>query len=92
VKLPQENATIGLLLCKEKKDAVVELTLPKDANIHAREYQLYLPSKELLKAKLLEWTRKPEGIVTSLRWRSFWWIWWWRPPNSTSWMNRRFSE
>jgi hypothetical protein len=52
------NPTIGLLLCKEKKDAVVQLTLPKDANIHAKEYQLYLPSKELLKAKLLEWTRE----------------------------------
>ncbi len=56
-----ENATIGLLLCKEKKDAVVKLTLPKDANIHAKEYQLYLPSKELLKAKLLEWTRVEEA-------------------------------
>ncbi|HOC25074.1 MAG TPA: DUF1016 N-terminal domain-containing protein, partial [bacterium] len=31
------------------------------ANIHAREYQLYLPSKELLKQKLLEWTRAEEG-------------------------------
>lgn len=58
VKLPDENSTIGLLLCKEKKDAVVKLTLPKDANIHAKEYQLYLPSKELLKAKLIEWTRE----------------------------------
>lgn len=58
VKLPEENPTIGLLLCKEKKDAVVKLTLPKDANIHAREYELYLPSKELLKAKLIEWTRQ----------------------------------
>jgi predicted nuclease of restriction endonuclease-like (RecB) superfamily len=56
VKLPEENPTIGLLLCKEKKDAVVELTLPRDANIHAREYKLYLPSKALLKEKLLEWT------------------------------------
>ena len=61
VKLPEENPTIGLLLCKEKKDAVVKLTLPKDANIHAKEYQLYLPSKELLKAKLLEWTREEEA-------------------------------
>jgi predicted nuclease of restriction endonuclease-like (RecB) superfamily len=61
VKLPEENPTVGLLLCKEKKDAVVKLTLPKDANIHAREYQLYLPSKELLKAKLLEWTREQES-------------------------------
>jgi len=57
VKLPEENPTIGILLCKRKKDAIVELTLPKDANIHAKEYQLYLPSKELLKAKLLEWAK-----------------------------------
>ena len=60
-KLPEENATIGLLLCREKNDAVVELTLPKDANIHAKEYQLYLPAKELLKAKLLEWLRAEEA-------------------------------
>jgi predicted nuclease of restriction endonuclease-like (RecB) superfamily/transcriptional regulator with XRE-family HTH domain len=57
VKLPGENPTIGLLLCKEKKDAVVRLTLPADANIHAKEYQLYLPSKELLRQKLLDWAR-----------------------------------
>ena len=55
VKLPDENLTIGLLLCKSKKDAIVELTLPKDANIHAREYRLYLPSKALLRKKLIEW-------------------------------------
>jgi hypothetical protein len=34
----------------------VELTLPPDANIHAKEYQLYLLSKELLRQKLLDWT------------------------------------
>jgi hypothetical protein len=61
VKVPEENPTIGLLLCREKNDAVIELTLPKDANIHAKEYQLYLPSKELLKAKLLEWVRVEES-------------------------------
>jgi len=27
----------------------------KDANIHAREYQLYLPSKAELRRKLVEW-------------------------------------
>jgi len=61
VKLPEENPTVGLLLCKSKKDAVVELTLPKDTNIHAREYQLYLPSKELLRRKLIEWSREAEA-------------------------------
>ena len=56
VKTPGENPTIGILLCQQKKDAIVELTLPPDANIHAKEYQLYLPSKELLRQKLLDWT------------------------------------
>jgi predicted nuclease of restriction endonuclease-like (RecB) superfamily len=56
VKLPEENPTIGLLLCKSARKTVVELTLPRDANIHAKEYQLYLPSKELLKQKLNEWS------------------------------------
>ena len=61
VRLAEESPTIGILLCQQKKQTIVELTLPKDANIHAREYGLYLPSKELLKAKLLEWTREAEN-------------------------------
>ena len=61
VKLPEENPTIGLLICRQKNEAVVKLTLPQDANIHAREYQLYLPSKDILEAKLLEWTREVEA-------------------------------
>ena len=63
VKTPDENPTIGILLCKRKKDAIVELTLPADANIHAREYQLYLPSKEVLRQKLLDWVREQETGV-----------------------------
>jgi predicted nuclease of restriction endonuclease-like (RecB) superfamily len=55
VKTEAENATIGIVLCKQKKTALVEITLPKDANIHAQEYQLYLPGKEELQQKLQEW-------------------------------------
>ena len=55
VKTAAENATIGIVLCKRKHEALVEITLPKDANIHARQYQLYLPSKEELQQKLQEW-------------------------------------
>jgi hypothetical protein len=55
VKTKDENATIGIILCKKKNKAMVEITLPKDANIHAKEYQLYLPSKEELRRKLVEW-------------------------------------
>ena len=53
-KLPDENKTIGILLCKEKNDAIVEMTLPKDNNqIFASKYETILPSKEELK-KLIE--------------------------------------
>lgn len=55
VRLPYENPTIGILVCQEKNDALVELTLPKDANIYAAEYSLYLPNKALLQRKLKEW-------------------------------------
>ena len=49
-----ELPTIGILLCHRKHDALVELTLPKDSNIFASKYQLYLPSKEELKRQLEE--------------------------------------
>lgn len=54
--LPEdENPTVGILLCKDKNDAMVELTLPKDANIYAAKYELYLPDKKLLQKKLEQW-------------------------------------
>ena len=55
VKEDFEKPTIGILLCEEKSDALVELTLPKDANIYASQYSLYLPEKDLLQRKLKEW-------------------------------------
>jgi len=55
VKTAEENPTVGILLCRQRNKALVEITLPKDANIHAREYQLYLPSKDELQGKLMEW-------------------------------------
>lgn len=55
VKTPEEQATIGIILCKQKRDALVELTLPPDAQIHASEYKLYLPSKDDLRQRLMEW-------------------------------------
>jgi predicted nuclease of restriction endonuclease-like (RecB) superfamily len=58
--LPHEKPTIGMLLCKEKNDGVVELTLPEDSNIYATEYSLYLPDKALLQSKLAEWIEEFE--------------------------------
>ena len=55
VKQEHEKPTIGLVLCKYKKDTLIELTLPKDANIYASEYSLYIPEKKVLQDKLNEW-------------------------------------
>lgn len=55
VKEEFEKPTIGILLCERKNDALVELTLPKDANIYAQQYALCLPDKALLQQKLSEW-------------------------------------
>ena len=55
VKMDFEKPTIGILLCERKNDALVELTLPKDANIYAQQYALCLPDKALLQQKLREW-------------------------------------
>jgi len=60
VKQNDEHPTVGIILCKKKHDALVEITLPEGANIHASEYQLYLPSKEELKQKLMDWTAETE--------------------------------
>lgn len=60
VKQDFEKPTVGILLCKEKNEALVELTLPKDANIYAAAYQLYLPDKALLQAKVREWIKEFE--------------------------------
>ena len=58
-----EKPTIGILLCKEKNDALVQLTLPEDANIYAAEYSLYLPDKALLQSKLKQWIEEFEEPI-----------------------------
>ncbi len=55
VKLADENPTIGILLCKDKHNAVVEMTLPEDnTQIFASKYETVLPSKEALQMLLEE--------------------------------------
>ena len=55
IKQDFEKPTIGILLCEEKNDALVQLTLPENTNIYATEYSLYLPDKRLLQNKLKQW-------------------------------------
>jgi predicted nuclease of restriction endonuclease-like (RecB) superfamily len=52
VKLDNEYPTVGIILCHYKNQSVVELTLPKNSNIRAAEYKLYLPSKQELKEQI----------------------------------------
>ncbi len=47
VKLPEENKTVGIVLCRDKSDALVEITLPEDNDqIFASRYKTVLPDKE----------------------------------------------
>lgn len=53
IRLPDENKTVGIILCKQNNKTVVEFTLPEDEDrIFSREYKLYLPNKEELKKQL----------------------------------------
>ncbi len=55
VKLEDENPTIGIILCKDKNNAIVEMTLPEDnSQIFASKYETVLPSKEELQRLLTE--------------------------------------
>ena len=55
VKLEDENPTIGVILCKDKKNSLVEMTLPENTTqIFASKYETVLPSKEALQRLLDE--------------------------------------
>lgn len=48
-KSADENSTIGILLCAEKNDTLVRMSLPEGNNsIIASKYQLYLPTEQQL--------------------------------------------
>ena len=58
VKLPDENKSIGIIICREKNDTLVKLTLPEDnKQIFASKYMTVIPSKEEFK-KILDNTDK----------------------------------
>lgn len=48
-----EAKTIGIVLCSDKNDAMVRITLPDDnEQVLAARYQMYLPTEEELRAEL----------------------------------------
>ena len=55
VKSSEENKTVGILLCLDKKDSVVKYTLPlENTQLFASRYELYLPDKKELEDRVKE--------------------------------------
>ena len=55
VKLEDENPTIGILLCQDKNDAIIEMTLPEgNEQIFASKYRTVLPTENELRKLLLD--------------------------------------
>ncbi len=61
---PHEARTIGIVLCSEKNDAMVRITLPEDgAQIVAARYQLYLPTEDELRVALTRERHEAERLL-----------------------------
>ena len=61
-KLPDENPTVGILLCTAKNDLLAKITLPEDnSHILTSQYQLYLPSEEVLLEEIKDVLDLAEG-------------------------------
>lgn len=53
VKLPDDNPTIGIVLCADKDESIVKYSVLTDnENLFASKYRLYLPTEEELKTEL----------------------------------------
>lgn len=64
-RAPHEAKTVGIVLCSEKNDAMVKITLPADNDqIVAATYHMYLPSEAELRAEV---TREREEAERMLR-------------------------
>ena len=60
-KNPEENPSVGLLLCASKNDEVVEYAMSRTLSpTMVAVYQLQLPDKEVLRKKLQELSSLPE--------------------------------
>jgi len=61
IRAADDNPTLGLILCTDKNDAVVEYVLDEgNERIFASRYKLELPPKEDLRKLLLEWRNEAE--------------------------------
>ncbi len=52
-RIEHEADTVGIILCSDKNDAMVKISLPESGSqIHASQYQLFLPTEAELRTKL----------------------------------------
>ena len=64
VKKPNENPSVGLILCSKKDDEIVEYALSRSMSpALIAEYQTHLPQKALLSDKLRELRELAEGLT-----------------------------
>ena len=62
IKKPDENPSVGLLLCASKNDEVVEYAMSRTLSpMMVAEYQLHLPDKDVLRKKLQEFVNLPSS-------------------------------
>ncbi len=65
VKKPHENPSIGVLLCRDKDEEVVEYALSRNLSpALIAQYQLQLPDKKLIQARLHEWMQALPDLDT----------------------------
>lgn len=63
IKLPNENPSIGLILCRSKKQSIVRLTLSRSEKpMKISIYQTKLPDKKLIQQRL-ERIKLPENLL-----------------------------
>ena len=63
VKTDDENPTIGIILCRDKKETIARYTLPEDnTQIFASKYKLYLPTEDELIREVDEVAKRLEGV------------------------------
>ena len=61
IRKPDENPSVGLLLCASKNDEVVEYAMSRTLSpMMVSQYQLQLPDKDILRKKLQELSSLPE--------------------------------
>ena len=67
VMTDDENPTIGIILCRDKKETIARYTLPEDnTQIFASKYKLYLPTEDELIREVDEVAKRLERVKTNI--------------------------